>query len=164
MTDNYQSKLKKLLDTYDDQDVEIKREVDEKKEAHEKFIEKFNELKSTLLTPIFSGFGASLKERGHDYRITSRDEDIVSVGASHGSSLSFQVLLKGKKYSSQKETSFTLTADTYGANIAMHGNLMIPGQGGSGGPRGTCSLSDLTDDYVKDQIMKFLEELFNRKY
>lgn len=158
--------LDAILETYDRKLKEKKEGIEKTKKEEETFLKEFKKTRSQVIRPVMEEMGRRLKERGHNYRIKEEEETQDSEGRTKDARITMDIYpseLDPVEYILEPGSTPTISfsAIRYKKKVAIYGSNIMPYRGGTGGPRGEFDISQINSDFVTQEILKMLQEIFS---
>jgi hypothetical protein len=114
----------------------------------------FTKLKVSVIRPVFETIGKLLQDRGHEF----------SIAEEQGGKISIHIVPAGVSKSIHPYDWFP-TLSFYGApmtrTIGLHGRNSRPNSETASGPRGEYKPSQVDNQFVERELMKFISEIAN---
>ncbi len=164
MKDAFSVELGRMLDQYD-----VARRAADQRQLQATaddalFLERFAELRRSVLRPLFEAAGSVLKERGHGYRISEENYAVDASGKRTEAGIAIHILPAGMSPSTQTDDplrSLSLTTRHYNKTVSIIGGEAAVA-GGLAGSRGAYDLSQITTELVEGELLKLVAGILKR--
>jgi hypothetical protein len=153
------SKYEEKLATFSKAD-----QIQQKKE--DEYISAYRKIQNEVIRPTLDEIGDMLKEHGHDYKISEKDETNSTgvLAARIEIRLSFFPVGFDKSSFGETNTPFISFAGavSFGGEVRIHSSNMLPGGGGSSGPKSKFNLSEINVEIIEAEAVSFIEEVLTK--
>jgi hypothetical protein len=157
MSERLRSGLATLLDQYD----AARRAVETRKHAAKAeetvFLERFAELRASVVRPVFEAVGALLKERGHAFSIREAEYAAASDGRTTEAVIELRVAPAGLESAAPADDHLRVLAFAtrhYNKTVCVR-NGAAPLPGANGG----CALAQIDTQLVEEEVLKLMAAL-----
>ena len=153
--------LGKLLDQYDEKRRAVEERRRQAKVDDETFQERFADLRTNVVRPVFEEMGIILKGRGHDFSISEDEYAGEPGGKTTEAAVSIRVMPAGMESDGQAP-SLSFVTRHYNKTVCIRSSFALPQPGGPVGPRGDYQLAQIDKDLVQVEALKLIAGMVNR--
>jgi hypothetical protein len=156
-------KLDCLMRSYENKSAKDKKLQKQQRSEEDEFLCKFRKVRKKVIRPAMEEIGESLKNRGHEYRISQREETKDRQGKTEDANIMMSIFPSGTEsasYNSINFPSITFFATKYKRIVWGHRSTMMPGRGGSAGSFAEFKPEEIKRDMVERVILVLLEHIF----
>ena len=160
MADYLRDELNKVLDQYDARRRAAEEHERKVKSDDARFLQRFAELRKTVIRPVFEAAGAVLEARGHGYDIVEQEFGADASGQPTEAGITLNVIPAGTTVPARgddHEHSFSLTTRHYNKSVWL--NAGASRAGGVAGAKGAFSLDAIDRPFVEEALVKFVAQL-----
>lgn len=162
MGDYLRDELNKVLDEYDARRRASEAHERKVKSDDERFLQRFAELRKTVVRPVFEAAGAVLEARGHGFSIVEQEFGTDASGQPTEAGITLNVMPAGTSTTvpargDEHEHSFSLTTRHYNKSVWL--NAGASRAGGVAGAKGAYALERIDRPFVEEALVKFIAQL-----
>jgi hypothetical protein len=159
MADHMREALAKMLDEYDARRRgDIEREQKTKDDAA-LFLQRFAELRSTLIRPVFEIAGEMLEARGHRFSIVEQESVGGPGGKTSEAGISLRIIPAGTRAPvHDDQRSLSVTTRHYNKTVWINSGE-APNAGGIAGAKGAYALEKVTRQLVEEEVIGFVAKV-----
>lgn len=162
MSNDFESELDALLNADDEKKNKQAQAQIKAGDEESEFVEKFKEIASTIIKPTLDNIKSLLSQRGRESRIDEQEDSVTHDQKEQKTAVSIYFNVSQDKYVSRlyEYAHVTFYCDKRGKVVQVHESTMSPGRGGHSGSAGSFSIDEVTEDTVKQKVMKVLKEIY----
>jgi hypothetical protein len=160
MADYLRDELNKVLDEYDARRRASEAHERKVKSDDERFLQRFAELRKSVVRPVFEAAGAVLQARGHGFSIDEQEFGTDASGQPTEAGITLNVVPVGTTVPARgddHEHSFSLTTRHYNKSVWL--NAGATRAGGVAGAKGAYELDAIDRPFVEEALVKFVSQL-----
>ena len=160
MLQGIRDELSQLMGLYQNDQTGLLAKKEAEKQSQIKFSQDFEELKHKIIWPAIVEVGNELTKYGHDYHVSEEKEFVDAIATFHPAHMTLNIYPASLKEEFKKPESapyISFVADNYAKKVSIMVSTMMPGEGGSVGSHGDCDPSQITKDFVENEIMNVLK-------
>lgn len=164
MDEETKQRIDSLLNNYEKKLAEDKKQQEEAAALMDAFLERFTELRSTVIRPVLETIGREMTAHGHDYKVEERDEKYIMGEGKQDAAAIFRLYPKradGKTYNSSNAPMLSFVCTTYQNKIEVHSYNTAPSKGMTGQLIGAYNPQEITPDLVEKIVMEVIQEIFS---
>lgn len=154
--------LGRMLDEYDAVRAAAERSRRQAQADDVLFLQRFSELRRSVLRPAFEGGGVVLNERGHGFRISEAEYALDPSGKSTEASIAFHIVpgdLAPAPQADDRTRSLTVTTRHYNRSVSVIGGEYAAA-GGLAGSKGSYDLERITPELIEGELLKLVARIF----
>jgi hypothetical protein len=157
MSEHLRIELGKMLDQYDERRRGDLARVRKAKDDDALFIERFVEIRRSVVRPAFDAVGAILAERGHTVRISEVEFSADPNGKTTEAGISIQIAPAGMEPQPAGERrSFSVSTRQYNKTVWINDDGAAFYAGGSLTGKGAYTLDRVDGKLVEEELIKFV--------
>ncbi len=170
MRDELKTVLDTLLESYDEN---VKKEREQRKVSKSKyvdFVEEFYQAREEIIWPAMMEMVQLLKRKAHESRVEQVDDEFKPIGGVEAN-ICMYIYPNGVGADTSRAKDYpylSFTVSWHEKAILIHSNTHVPRRSvstiaprlGSTGLRGSCTVKDITKEFVQDEIAKLMKEIF----
>ena len=157
MADTLKDGLEKLLDAYYERRRAVLEREKKIREDDALFLERFKELRKSMIRPAFEEVGAILAARGHGFSI--HEDELETSGGSEvrEAGITLKIMPSGMAAPMHDDhgRSFSITTRHYNKTVWINAGRPLDA-GGVAGSKGAHALEKVTRALVEDELLKFV--------
>jgi hypothetical protein len=163
MLEKNKDQIDQLMNVYKDdlQGVMLRKEAE--KVAQDDFAKNFEVVKHEIIWPVIVDVGNQLNQYGHDYHVSEQAEYVDATATFHPASITLNIypaILGAGEHKPGAAPYISFVADRYAQKVDVMVSTMMPGQGGSVGSHGYYSISEVTKNFVENEVVDVLKNAF----
>jgi hypothetical protein len=154
MKEETRTQLDELMTNYEQRLIEIEKSQEQKQIEEKHFLQKFTELKKTVIKPAMKDIGDYLTSCNHGYHLHEQEEKITME--------IFQAGIDRSRYTAYDTPSISFDVDKETMKICIHTCTYIPGKSGQSGLQGKgYAIEHITSVLVEQAILDVLKEILD---
>jgi hypothetical protein len=156
MADHLHEELGRMLDEYDARRRSVLEQEQKVRDSDALFLTQFDELRRTVVRPVFEAAGALLAERGHAFAISEEEFSSGSGRQATEAGISIRILPSGAKAPVHDDhaQSLSITTRHYAKTVWI--NAGARNAGGVAGSKGAYPLERIDRQLVEEELLKFV--------
>jgi len=151
--------LGKLLDQYDENRRAVEERMRQVKRDEDSFQERFADLRTRVIRPVFEAAGAILKSRGHDFSVSESELGKESGGKITEAAISIRVMPAGMAKPTHGDAQFPLLSFItrhYNKTVCILASNAAPKSSGFAGARGDYQLAQVDAALVEGELLDLI--------
>ena len=157
MKSETKEKLKCILDTYKQKQIEIIRRQQRTQKERKKFLDNFALKINETIRPCFEELGGLLKSRGHGFEITQKTELHDLQGNTQSAHIKIEILPNGQRAKPGERPAISFIADSAREEIWTKVSTVMSS---CAGQRSVYTLDEITEDIVEEEVLSVLGACF----
>ena len=151
-----------LMRNHEKKSAKDKKLQEQLRSEEDEFLCKFQKVRKEVIWPAMEEVGGYLKNCGHEYRISQREETRDHQDRTQDANIKMSIFPGGTKSASYRDTStpsITFFAQKFRRIIWGHRSTMMPGRGGSAGSFAEFKPEEIKRDMVEREILTLLKNV-----
>ncbi len=150
MKEESKSQLDNYLKTYYELHYDSKNELMDKKQRYKKFFKLYENIIMNNIIPVMKEFSNYLESKGHD-----------TVIGNHFENKAIFMNIYPEKIRGDSHPSISFMPDPENQRISVHTKTFMPDNGGHETYLGEFEPSDITKEFVEEEILDLIRESFS---
>ena len=165
MSDDFKSKLGLLLDQFDQRGQIVDERTKQEDEAQSQFLAAFLVARKEIIRPTFENIGATLKQRGHDFRVTQQEHGAEDAGKMRSAKVTLYFFPAGYKcpqHANEWEHSYpclSFSASLSDKKIHVLYSTKLPDSDGRTAPGGDYELAQIDRSLVESRVLGLFQQV-----
>jgi hypothetical protein len=151
--------LGKVLDGYDERRRAVLEREQQQKAQDAAFLQRFAELRASVIRPVFEEAGAVLAARGHGFSVTEQ-EFTSGLGTVAEAAITLRIAPAGMASPMHDDhgRSFSISTRHYNKTVWINSGRAMAA-GGIAGSKGAQPLEEVTREAVEEALIRFVGEV-----
>jgi hypothetical protein len=157
MADHMREELGRMLDEYEERRRAVLDQQQKVRDSDALFLSQFDELRRTVVRPVFEAAGAMLAERGHEFAISEEEFASGSGRQATEAGISIRIVPSGTKaplHGDGHALSLSVTTRHYAKTVWI--NAGAGNAGGVAGSKGAYPLERVDRQLIEEELIKFV--------
>lgn len=153
------SELDSIFESHQMRKAQERKTADEREQRRQDFTSRFEQKVEEVIKPAFGAFAEYVKGKGVESRVEASQSKIDVRGGRQPAKASIRFIISERDTASSATDypTFTFFCDPVAERVRLHRSTMTPGRGGQAGDIGTCTLDQITSEYVHSQLVTLLK-------
>ena len=162
MSTNFDSELDSLLDKNDEKKKKHVEVQEKARDEAAEFLSAFEEVATSIIRPALKHVKSQLEARGRLSRIEEESDGVTYDRKEKPAKISiyFNISPEDSISSLDEYAHVCFYCDKRGKLVQVHESTIGPNHGGHSGSSGSLQLSEVSEETVKEKVMKVLREIF----
>ena len=150
MKEESKSQLDNYLKKYYETRYDSEKELSDKKQRDKKFFKLYENIIMNNIIPVMKEFSNYLESKGHD-----------TVIGNHFENKAIFMNIYPEKIRNDSHPSISFMAESEEQRISVHTKSFMPDNGGSEKFLGEFELTDITKEFVEEEIVNLIKQSFS---
>jgi len=158
--ENNKTELDSLMTRYSQDLNGLKTKKEAEKTAQNAFVVEFTRLEKDVIWPVLVDVGNQLNAYGHDYHVSQDEESVDATAHCRPASITFNIYpatVDRSFYKPESTPYISFVSNQYARKIGITVSTFMPNQGGVIGSHGDFEPSQITKEFVEQEIVNVLK-------